>query len=124
MMTGTVTADREILLSLNLLAADGSNVSVQAMLDTGFNGFLTLPPSLLQLMTARLIGTRRAELGDGRITEFRAFMVTVVWHDGPREVLAIASETTPVVGMSLLWGSRVAFDAQEDGAVTVEDTGK
>lgn len=124
MMTGTVTADREILLSLNLLAADGSNVSVQAMLDTGFNGFLTLPPALLQVMAAKPVGTRRAELGDGQVTELRAFAVTVVWHEVPRELLAIAAETTPVIGMSLLWGSRVSFHAQEDGAVTVEDTAK
>ena len=48
------------------------------------------------------------------------YFVKVKWHDEAREVLALQAEATPLVGMSLLWGSRVDFDAQDGGAVTID----
>ena len=43
MIAGTVTGDREIVIQLEAPAADQSPVSIEAVVDTGFNGFLTLP---------------------------------------------------------------------------------
>ena len=36
-------------------------------------------------------------------------------------VLILQSETTPLLGMSLLWGSRVMIDVLAGGAVEVEE---
>ena len=120
MIDGTVTADREIVIQLEVLASDQSAISIQAVVDTGFNGFLTLPIDVLNTLGASAAGTRRAELGDGNLVELDVYVVRVKWHDEDRDVLALQAEATPLVGMSLLWGSRAAFDAQEDGAVTIE----
>jgi clan AA aspartic protease len=120
MIDGTVTADREIVIQLEVLASNQSAVSIQAVVDTGFNGFLTLPIDVLNTLGASAAGTRRAELGDGNLVEMDVYVVSVKWDDEDRDVLALQAESTPLVGMSLLWGSRVGFDAQDGGAVTID----
>ena len=47
MMTGTVNADLEPLLKLTVRDARGQSHDVEVVMDTGFNGFLTLPPALI-----------------------------------------------------------------------------
>ncbi len=120
MIRGTVTSDREIVLQLETLASDQSSVSIRAVVDTGFNGFLTLPVAVLNSLGASSAGTRRAELGDGNLVELDAYLVNVKWRDEGRQVLALEAETIPLVGMSLLWGSRVSFDAEDGGQLTID----
>lgn len=120
MIRGRVTCDREIVIQLNALAGGQSPVSIPAIVDTGFNGYLTLPMEELNTLGASAAGTRRAELGDGHLVELDAYFVTVKWRDEDRQVLALHAEAMPLVGMSLLWGSRVTFDAQDGGPLTIE----
>ncbi|HUG70655.1 MAG TPA: hypothetical protein VMM76_23100 [Pirellulaceae bacterium] len=123
MIAGAVTGDREIVIQVDALAADRSFVSIQAVVDTGFNGFVTLPLDVLNALGATAAGTRRAELGDGHVVELGVYFLKINWQDEVREILAIQAETTPLVGMSLLWGSRVCFDAEEGGTVAIDVIG-
>jgi len=123
MITGAVTRDREIVIQLEVIATDQPAVSIEAVVDTGFNGFLTLPTDVLNTLRVSSVGTRRAELGDGHIVEMDVYLVMVKWRDETREVLALQANSTPLVGMTLLWGSRVVFDAQDGGAVTIDTIG-
>ena len=120
MTSGTVTSDREIVIQLDVLATNQSCVSIQAVVDTGFNGFLTLPIDVLNVLEASAAGTRRAELGDGNLVEMDVYFVQVRWRDEEREILALQAEAAPLAGMSLLWGSRGRFDAQDGGVVTID----
>jgi predicted aspartyl protease len=47
MMTGVVTADREATIRLIVRGREGREIEVGAVLDTGFNGSLTLPSPLV-----------------------------------------------------------------------------
>lgn len=120
MMAGTVTDTREIIIRLEVLTNEQSIVPLEAVVDTGFNGFLTLPATVLNTLGASSAGMHRAEMGDGRIVELDVFLVTVKWLDELREVLALQTDCIPLIGMSLLWGSRVTFDAQAGGAVLID----
>ena len=122
MIDGTVTADREIVIPLDVLSPNLAAISIQPVVDTGFNGFLTFPSDVLTGAGAIPAGARRAELGDGKLVELDVYIVRVRWHDEKREVLALRVDATPLVGMSLLWGCRVEFDAQANGAAAIEPT--
>ena len=46
-MTGNVNADLEPSVRLTVHDAGGQPRELEAVIDTGFNGFLTLPPALI-----------------------------------------------------------------------------
>ena len=120
MMTGTVTADREIVVPLEMIAPGKPPTVLEVVVDTGFNGYVTLPSMVLRSLGGVSVGTRRAELGDGQIVDLEVYLVAVNWCSREREVLALHAEAIPLIGMSSLWGSRVTFDAQASGVVTID----
>jgi clan AA aspartic protease len=84
---------------------------VDALIDTGFTGFLCLPQSTITTLGLpwhfRDVGT----LGDGSEAIFEMYKATVIW-DGQIQVIDVASsETEPLVGMSLLYGFKVQIEA-------------
>lgn len=116
MIRGRVNHQREIQIPLML----SESHEITALIDTGFNGYLTLPGRLLEAMQPVSAGTRRVELGDGRITELEIFLIHIPWNGKPREILAMQSESQPLVGMSLLWGHRLEVEVETDGHVLIE----
>jgi clan AA aspartic protease len=119
MMTGHVTANGEIVLTLS--PADPVATPIETVVDTGFNGELTLPSKILPALGAVPTGSRVAELADGSWVIMDVYAVTVLWHQKPRVIAVMEADSTPLVGMELLWGSRVTFDAQDQGRVMVEE---
>jgi clan AA aspartic protease len=124
MMTGRVTARREATLRLTVLGPDQRQHAVDAVLDTGFNGFLTLSSHVVRTLRLPLrlpfVGHRRATLGDGSIVVLDLYLATVLWHEQAREVLVLQADGGPLVGMALLYGSRVVLHVVDDGDVLIE----
>jgi len=65
MITGHITAQREAIVRLVVLDTAQQPHDVDAVIDTGFNGFLTLPRAMVQTLQLPLAGNRRVTLGDG-----------------------------------------------------------
>ena len=65
MITGRVTAQRDAMVRLVVLDRVHKPHDVDAVIDTGFNGFLTLPRTMVQTLQLPLAGNRRVTLGDG-----------------------------------------------------------
>jgi clan AA aspartic protease len=120
MIAGTVTDLREASIRLTVIGPGGVREVVEAVLDTGFNGFLTLARTMVQALRLPLAGTRRATLADGSIVALDVYLAIVQCHEEEREVLALQSEGGALVGMSLLYGSRVVLHVVEDGDVLIE----
>lgn len=118
-MHGTVTADREAMIDLEVSGSDHQAQRIEAIIDTGFNGFLTLPGSLVSGLKLPLVGNRRATLGDGSVVVLDVYLATVLWHDQDREVLVLQAGGGPLIGMSLLLGNRVTLDVVGGGNVVI-----
>lgn len=119
MTDGTVTRDRKIVMPLDVHCKDGSSVSVDALVDTGFNGHLTLPEDLLRLVHAEEDNVWTVELGDGNTVEMNSYAVEVNWLGSVRHVVVLESESEPLLGISMLWDHRVSFEAVNGGKVSV-----
>ena len=90
------------------------------MIDTGFNGYLTLPSDVVSRLKLQLAGNRRATLGDGNTVVLDVYLAKVVWHSHEREVLALQTEGGPLIDMSLLHGNRLTLTIVNGGDVTID----
>lgn len=120
MMTGQVTANREAVIELEVVDSEQRKEKVEAVIDTGFNGYLTLPSDIVSRLQLQLAGNRRATLGDGNTVVLDVYLARVIWHSHEREVLALETEGSPLIGMSLLYGNRVILTVVNGGDVTID----
>ena len=124
MITGTVNADYEAVIRLFVQGPSGTAHEVDAIIDTGFNGFLTLPPALVTTLGLMRRSRGRALLANGREELFDIYGVTVLWDGQQRYVEADAVDTTPLVGMSLLDGYDLYIQVAEGGQVVIQASGQ
>ncbi len=125
-MLGAVSADgREPVLPLTLLPLGASvqeGIEIEAVVDTGFDGELTLPLGLIQRLGYPYAGFTRGTLADGSAVRFDYHEGRVLWHGGEeRAVVVLAADGDPLVGMALLRGSRLTIDAVPGGLVRIEE---
>ncbi|MGB3291424.1 MAG: clan AA aspartic protease [Phormidesmis sp.] len=99
---------------------EGQSQMLDTVIDTGFNGFLTLPSSVITTLALPWQMTDTVTLGDGSKALFDLFTATVIWDGQYREIDIAESETEPLIGMSLLYGYRLQIDAIGGGVVKVE----
>lgn len=120
MMTGVISPDREALLRVVVRGPNGQEQGVDAVVDTGFNGFLALPNSVVGTLGLPYHSHTTAILGDGSSVTLRRHEATVDWEGQDREVLVLEADGGPLVGMSLLYGSRMTLDVVDGGLVNIE----
>ena len=119
MITGKITANREAIIELEIIGSNQKRENVEAVLDTGFNGYLTQTNDLINSLKLQLAGSRHVTLGDGNVVVLDMYIAKVLWHGQEREVLILEAEGGPLVGMSLLYGSRVMLEVVDNGDVTI-----
>ena len=120
MIEGVVNSAYEAVIPLSLRGPAGQAQEVEAVIDTGFTGFVTLPPSLVAELGLVFMGTSEATLADGSEVSFDAYDVTVLWEGQPRDVLIDEADTTPLVGMLLLDRHNLNIDVESDGRVLIQ----
>ncbi len=120
MITGTVNARPEILIRLAVRDAAGVEQQIDTILDTGFNGALTLPPGLIASIGLTWRSRGNAILADGSVQQFDIYAATVIWDGVPRQILIQAIDTAPLLGMALLVGYDLRVRVAVGGSVRIE----
>jgi clan AA aspartic protease len=69
MIEGTIQGTGTPLLALKVIGKGGVGITVEGILDTGFDGFLCLPIPLAVSLGLELIDVTRTELADGTVVE-------------------------------------------------------
>lgn len=120
MIFGVVNARHELLLRVLVVDAGGQEQDVEAVLDTGFTGSLTLPPALVSALGLPWRSRGQVVLADGRVEQYEVHAAEVVWDGTPRTVLVQAIDTAPLVGMGLLVGYDLWARVRAGGDVRIE----
>jgi clan AA aspartic protease len=120
MMQGIVDQNCEATIRLFVGNADSQRQMVDAVIDTGFTGFLTLPLSVLTDLNLQAYRREEGILGDGSTCIFDVYRGFIIWDGELRRIDINESDTEPLVGMSLLYGYRMQLDAIEGGMVTIQ----
>lgn len=106
-------------------AQDAPEVSqstdVEVVIDTGFTGYLMLPPATVDALSLPFLGTTPATLADGSTAALDVYEARVVWHGRERPVDVLASEGGGLIGMALLYGSRLTIDVVPGGLVVIDE---
>lgn len=119
-MQGVVSQRCEATLPLLVASANGKRQLVEAVIDTGFNGFLCLPPVIITALDLSWNASDIVTLGDGSETLFDLYAASVIWDGQYLEIDVAESETEPLIGMALLYGYGLLIDVVEGGAVRIE----
>ncbi len=120
MIEGFVNDNLEAIVTLPLLGPAGQTREVDAVIDTGFNGYLTLPPMLAADLGLPVVGDGEAVLVDGSEAAFDVYGVTVLWDGEARYIEIGAVDSTPLVGMALLDSHNLNIEVEDRGRVIIE----
>ena len=121
-MRGTVAAEgNEALLGVEVLSQAGSSsLRVEAVVDTGFTGHLTLPRATVDALGLPIIGSAESILADGSLVMEDVCLAHVLWHGAERPVRVLVADATPLLGMALMRGSELRVECVGGGEVSVE----
>lgn len=82
-MISGIVRDFDPIIPLSVCDSDGKVYTQDAIVDTGFDGWLSLPPDLIAQLNLRWKRRGRAILGDGSECVFNIYEVIVVWDGDP-----------------------------------------
>ena len=120
MIRGTVFPNHQALIAVALLDTAGQFQPFEFILDTGFDGNLSLPRRTLQGLAVIPRGGQPVELADGSRITAPTWRATVLWDGERRTITVMESEGEPLLGMNLLWGNHIALEAKAFGGVVIE----
>jgi clan AA aspartic protease len=119
MITGIVTADREAVIRLVVKGPSGQGHEIEAVVDTGFDGWLSLPPSIISVLNLPWRRRGLALLADGSERVFDIYEATVQWHRQARRIAVDSADTAPLVGMALLEGRELKMQVRAGGKLQI-----
>ena len=120
MTQGLVNADYEAVIPLTVQGPSGQSREIEAVVNTGFNDFLTLPTELVADLGMIYRNRGQMILADGSEATFDVYMVTVLWDDEVRQIYAYAADATPLVGMRLMRHHTLNIEIDTGGRVLIQ----
>jgi clan AA aspartic protease len=121
MITGVVNDKLEATLPVLVTGPDGQSREVMAVIDTGYNGAITLPSSVVTALLLSRGASREVTLGDTSRKVFDYYNANVVWDGQPRKVRVLCVEGDPVIGTTLLRGFLLNAEFVVNGPVTLTE---
>ena len=105
MIVARVNDNFDAQVQLDLLH-NGAIHPVRFVVDTGFNGYLSVTNHFVQLLNLEVIDIQDGILADGRRDVFETVDIVVNWLDGPRKIRAqVLGE--PMLGTRMLNGCQI-----------------
>jgi clan AA aspartic protease len=119
MMHGIVNLSCEATVPLVITNQDRLTRLINAVIDTGYTRFLSLPHEIIADLNLQWTGVDRGTLGDGSEVTFEVYAATVIWDGQYQNIPVNQAETDPLIGMSLLYGYDLLIRVVEGGKVTI-----
>src|SRR5215211_7071894 len=98
MIHGLVNARHEAIVSLRVRGSAGVELVVDAVIDTGSTGLLTLPPATVAALGLTFRAPKQVILADGSLRFVNTFDAEVDWDGAWRTVLVTEVDGDPLIG--------------------------
>jgi clan AA aspartic protease len=119
MISGLVNARLEAIVPLRVRGPSGTEVGVDAVVDSGFTAALTLPAVVVASLGLARQSVGGALMADGSVRQFDIYAAEVAWDGNWRPVLVSAVGDEVLLGMGLLAGHELRVAVVPGGAVEI-----
>lgn len=119
MIAGAISRHRAYV-NLSVRSPSGQQAEVEFVLDTGFNGVITLPRAACVALGLPYVRPQPAGVAGGNRIMLEVYECYLLWDGAERDVELLAMDGPPLIGMTLLDGSDVHLQVTEGGLVTIE----
>jgi clan AA aspartic protease len=117
---GSVNSQLEAVVQVMIRGPQGE-VEIDAIVDTGFNGALTLSPDVIATLGLRLKSRGRGVLADESESSFDVYEALILWSSRVLLIAVGSADAAPLLGMSLLYGHDLTIQVIESGAVAIHE---
>ena len=124
MIRGVINDRLELKVVVEISNEDGAFESVEAVLDTGFGGDLTLPSDAVARLGLKYANPVHLILAGDHQMEGVAYKGFVKWFGRAREIDVIVAEGQPLLGMTLLAGCKITINVRPGGEALIEEDGE
>jgi clan AA aspartic protease len=111
----------QVRIRITFRFVDKPDIVIEFVVDTGFEGALTLPSAAIEALGLPLFDTIKAHLADGSSVDTAVHIATILWDGQEHEVAVLAMGSRPLLGTALLAGKELVAQFVTDGLVTVDD---
>lgn len=118
MIQGKVNAYREATIRLTV-SGPATYAELELEIDTGFNGFMMLPESLVERLELPWRDRGRARYANASVDVLDIHEADVEWDGQIRQVPVHAGGYGPLIGMSLLYGHYLTIRVLDGGEVQI-----
>jgi clan AA aspartic protease len=119
MIEGYISPQLEPIIPLSIRGSLPPFRDIEAVVDTGFNDYLTLPIELISELQLQEIGETDVLLADGSTASTKLFMVCVLWQGEERFIPIQVGVGSPLIGMLLLYDTQVTINVRFGDIVQV-----
>lgn len=118
MISGTIDANLEARVKLQVIGSRQTK-EVEFLIDTGFNGFLSVPNQLVHELDLPLGAVQSGVTADGRLDFFDTVAVEILWNEVSTSIRAqILNE--PLIGTRLLRGHSLTAEWVPGGVFRID----
>ncbi len=120
MIEGLVNGFFEAVVTIQVRDHEGREREIEAIIDTGYSGNLTLSPELVAELELPFVTRSRSALADGTSVAYDVYGATVVWDGNPRFIELDAIGVAPLLGMALMESYSLYVEVMEGGRVVIQ----
>ena len=119
MIIGIIKA-REPRIRVTVTGRRGRTQEIDAVVDSGYTGWLTLPSDVIEELELPWRTFARATLADGSVSYFDVYQAKIFWDGRLRSVIVDEFNATPLVGMALMQGFELRMQIKGRGKLTIK----
>jgi clan AA aspartic protease len=120
MINGTVVG-LQARMAIIFYSPECAEIEIECVVDTGFEGFLTLPPTVVAQLKLPYVAPIDANLADNSRIVTNVHQGTILWNGVERVVPILAMGRRPLLGTALLVDLHLGIDFCEGGTVLVDE---
>lgn len=120
MISGTVVG-LQARMNIIFYPPRGIPVEAECVIDTGFEGFLTLPVNMVEDLELPYLAPIGANLADNSRIVTSVYQGIILWNEVQRVVPVLAMGSRPLLGTALLEDFHLGIDFCEGGTVLVDE---